>query len=197
MKRNKSATICSSSCSHATGPALAMVLLFASIAPRLFAQQDVHADLIAPASRKSAPTFHLVGESGKKMQVSDYRGRVVLLNFWATDCGGCILEIPSFVELQRAYAGKGFTSVGISMDISYEGLKDADEAWGRVRPFIANHKLNYPILMGDDLILKAYDMKAYPATYLIDKAGRIAAAYVGVVSKDNVASNIESLLSER
>ena len=77
----------------------------------------------SPANRKSAPAFQLVTKDGMKLQISDYRGKVVLLNFWATDCGGCVLEIPSFIELENAYKGKGFTAVGVSMDISYENLK--------------------------------------------------------------------------
>jgi len=174
-----------------------LMLLWAFITPALFGQQNVHAALIAPTARKPAPTFHLVGETGRTMQVSDYQGKVVLLNFWATDCGGCQLEIPSFIELQRTYKDKGFTAVGVAMDISYEQLKHSDEAWERVRPFMLDHKVNYPILMGDDSVLNAYALKAYPATYLIDKSGKIAATYVGVVNKDNVEANIQTLLSER
>jgi peroxiredoxin len=109
-----------------------------------------------------------------------------------------VLEIPSFIELEKAYKEKGFTAVGVSMDISYESLKDANEAWGRVRPFMAEKGINYPIAMGDDAISKAYALKAFPATYLIDKSGKIAVAYVGVViNKDNVETNIKRLLSER
>jgi peroxiredoxin len=109
-----------------------------------------------------------------------------------------VLEIPSFIEFEKAYKDKGFTAVGVSMDISYESLKDANEAWGRVRPFIQKHGINYPIAMGDDAISKAYALNSFPATYLIDKSGKIAVAYVGVViNKDNVATNIKSLLSEQ
>jgi peroxiredoxin len=178
--------------------AFIMALVWTCITPALFGQQDVHAAPTPPANRKSAPGFQLVTADGTKMQISDYRGKVVLLNFWATDCGGCVLEIPSFIELEKAYKDKGFTAVGVSMDISYEGLKDANEAWGRVRPFMAKHGVNYPIAMGDDAISKAYALNAFPATYLIDKSGKIAVAYVGVViNKDNVATNIKNLLSER
>jgi peroxiredoxin len=181
-------------------PKLGFIIVFVwmCIAPALFGQQDVHATLIPAANRKSAPAFQLVTQDGNKTQVSDYRGKVLLLNFWATDCGGCVLEIPSIIELEKAYKDKGFTAVGVSMDISYEDLKDANEAWGRVRPFIAKHGVNYPIAMGDDAISKAYALNAFPATYLIDKSGKIAIAYVGVlINKDNVATNINSLLSER
>src|ERR1700760_3361746 len=76
---------------------LIIFLVWTCIVPPLFSQQDVHAGLIPPANRKSAPAFQLVAENGRKMQISDYRGRVVLLNFWATDCGGCVLEIPSII----------------------------------------------------------------------------------------------------
>jgi peroxiredoxin len=166
--------------------------------PTLFGQQDVHAPLISSTKRQPAPAFELVSEDGTKIKISDYRGKVVLLNFWATDCGGCVLEIPSFIELEKTYKDKGFTAVGVSMDIPYESLKDANEAWARVRPFMAKHGVNYPIAMGDDAISKAYALNAFPATYLIDKSGKIAAAYVGVViNKDNVATNIKGLLSER
>lgn len=137
-------------------------------------------------------------ESGGKIRISDYRGKVVLLNFWATECGGCVLEIPSFIEIENAYKDKGFTAIGVSMDILYESLKDANEAWGKVRPFMATRGINYTIAMGDDAISRAYALNAFPATYLIDKSGRIAVAYVGVVvNKDNVATNIKNLLSEQ
>jgi peroxiredoxin len=177
-------------------PLLAL-LLFASAPARLFGQQGGHASLIPPANRKPAPSFDLMSDTGKKIPLSDYRGKVVLLNFWATDCGGCVLEIPSFIALQSAYRDKGFTAVGISMDVFYEDLKNADEAWSRVRPFAASHKMNYPILMGDQAVSNDYALKAYPATYLIDKSGRIAAQYVGeLVNKDNAEANLKKLLSE-
>jgi peroxiredoxin len=176
---------------------LIVAFVWMCITPALFGQQDVHAALTPVANRKPAPAFQLVTKDGTKMQLSDYRGKVVLLNFWATDCGGCVLEIPSFIELEKAYKDKGFTAVGVSMDISYEDLKGANEAWARVRPFIAKHGVNYPIAMGDDAISKAYALNAFPATYLIDKSGNIAVAYVGmVIDKGNVETNIKSLLAE-
>jgi peroxiredoxin len=175
-----------------------MVLVWACITPAAFSQQDVHAPLTPSADRKPAPAFQLMTEDGTKTQMSDYRGKVLLLNFWATDCGGCVLEIPSFIEIEKAYKGNGFSAVGVSMDISYEDLKNADEAWARVKPFAAKHGMNYPIAMGDDAISKAYALNSFPATYLIDKSGRIAVAYVGVViNKDNVETNIKNLLLER
>ncbi len=177
--------------------AVAIVLLWICAAPALSGQQDVHAPLTPPANRKPAPAFQLATEGGKKVQLSDYRGKVLLLNFWATDCGGCVLEIPSIIDLQKTYRDQGFTAVGVSMDISYEGLKNAAEAWSRVTPFVQKHAVNYPIAMGDDAISKAYALDSFPATYLIDKSGKVAAAYVGVlINKDAVGRNIHGLLSE-
>jgi peroxiredoxin len=184
-----------------TSSKLVLALLMASIgcfatSPYVYGQKDVRAVLIGKAARKPAPMFHLVGANGKTIQITDYHGKVILLNFWATKCGGCILEIPSFIDLHQKYQKSGFTAVGISADIPYEGLKSPDEAWQLVRPFMVSHKLNYPILMGNDSVIDAYGFQSYPATYLIDRSGNIAATYVGVVAKDDVEANIKALLAE-
>jgi peroxiredoxin len=174
-----------------------MLLLSWSLSTKAFGQQDVHATLIPVATRVAAPDFNLVDATGKQVGLSTYKGTVVLLNFWATECGGCIREIPYFVAIQSELKGNGFTAVGISMDRSYEKLKSADDAWGSVRPFVAQHKMNYPILMGDSSLLEAYKLNFLPMTYLIDRSGRIAAVYGGVVSKDDVEANLKTLLAER
>lgn len=127
---------------------------------------------------------------------SDYRGKIVLLDFRATECGGCKVEIPWFVDLEKSYRNKGLTVVGVSMDVLYENLKGANEAWNRVKPFVQSHKVNYPILMGEDRVTKAYDLQALPATYLIDRSGQIAATYIGLVEKSDVEGNILTLLRE-
>ena len=173
---------------------LALGLTFAS--PALQAQQNVHATLAAPSDRKPAPPFRLLDASGKPMQVPDYKGKVVALNFWATDCGGCKMEIPGFIELQQAYKDKGFTVLGIATDITYSNLTGPEQAWKQVTPFVATNHMNYPILMADDAVERAYAMQNLPATLLVDKSGRVAATYVGVVNKDDVESNIKKLLAE-
>jgi peroxiredoxin len=176
---------------------LAILLLISwPLSTKAFGQQDVHATLVPIATRVAAPDFSLVDATGKSVGLSTYKGSVVLLNFWATACGGCVLEIPYFVAMQSELKGEGFTAVGISMDTSYEKLKSADEAWGSVRPFVAQHKMNYPILMGDSSLLTTYKVTALPVTYLVDKSGRTAAVYVGVVSKEDVEANLKTLLSE-
>lgn len=180
------------------GMTAAIVLLVSlSVGARAFGQQNVHATLIPVATREAASAFELADATGKSVALSTYKGNVVLLNFWATPCGGCVLEIPYFVAMQTELRGDGFTAVGITLDRSYETLKSADEAWAEVKPFVALHKMNYPILMGDSSMLTAYNLDALPVTYLIDKSGRTAAVYVGVVSKEDVEANVKTLLAER
>jgi cytochrome c biogenesis protein CcmG/thiol:disulfide interchange protein DsbE len=174
-----------------------VALSLAVLSPALEGQQDAHAKVVASARRKPAPVFQLMDASGKSFQVSDYLGEVVLLNFWATECGGCLREIPSLIGLQTAYKDQGFAVVGVSADILYSNLKSPEAGWGQVNPFVASHHMNYPILMADDPVLIAYSAKSIPATFLIDKSGRIAATYVGIVNKDNIEANVKALLAEQ
>ncbi len=83
------------------------------------------------------------------------------------------------------------------MDIMYEDLKDASEAWARVKPFVAAHGMEYPILLDDGSVEKGFNVTALPATYLIDRAGRIAATYIGVVDSTDLDANIRTILAER
>ena len=174
--------------------AFPLALSLLCVSPVLWAQRDVRAPLIKISARAKAPAFQLTNETGVKVNLSDYRGKVIVLNFWATDCGGCVLEIPRLINVQRDLQHSDFTVVGIDMDMPYGGVKTADEAWKNVRPFTATHKMNYPVLMGDSAIEKLYGIDAYPASFIIDKAGRIAAKYVGIVDTANVEANVRTLL---
>lgn len=156
----------------------------------------VQAALKAPSARTEAPPFRLADATGRTERLTDYRGKVVLLNFWATDCGGCRLEIPWLVDIDRAFQEKSVAVIGISMDIWYEDLKNAAEAWAKVKPFVASHQITYPILMGDNEAAKRYNIQALPVTYLIDNHGRVAAMYVGLIDRENVKANINTLLAE-
>jgi len=156
----------------------------------------VQASLTAPASRTPAKEIALLDATGKILRLSDYRGRVVLLDFWATSCGGCVQEIPMFIEVAKAYKRRGLEAIGVSEDILYEDLKDANEAWLRVTPFARDRKMPYPVVMGDSRVTADYDVKALPLTLLIDKKGRIAARYIGVVEQKNLETNVKALLTE-
>jgi peroxiredoxin len=156
----------------------------------------VQAVLTAPNDRTLAPDFELKDTTGKIVRLSEYRGRVVLLDFWATTCAGCIQEIPMFVEVSKAYEGRGLATIGVSEDIAYADLKNADEAWDRVRPFVRDHQVPYLVLMGDSRVTADYRVKALPLTYLVDAKGRVAATYSGVVAHGNLEANIKALLTE-
>jgi peroxiredoxin len=183
--------------SNAPWTILLFALFMVAVLPHTAESATIRAALQPSDARKPAPMFRLLDAAGRAIRLSDYRGKIVLLNFWATDCGGCRLEIPSFLELDQSYKGKGLVVVGVSMDISYESLRDAQEGWSRVNPFVQAHRVNYRILMGDDEVTKLYGIEALPLTHLIDASGRIAATYVGIVDKNDIEANIKVLLKER
>jgi peroxiredoxin len=172
-------------------------LIFCLAAFSFASAADISVALEPEAARKPAPDFVLLNASGKLVPLSDFKGKPLLLDLWATHCGGCVKEIPSFIEIHHDYSGSGLAVVGISMDILYENLKGPVEAWRLVNPFVETHKVDYPILMGDDGIVKRYSVEALPVTYLIDRRGRIAAKYVGIVDRANIEANIKMLLAER
>lgn len=158
---------------------------------------DISVAIQPAATRKPAPDFVLLNASGKPVSLPAFKGKPLLLDLWATKCGGCVKEIPSFIELHHAHAANGLAVIGISMDILYEDLKGPAEAWSLVNPFVQGRHVDYPILMGDDAITKLYSVTALPVTYLIDRRGRIAARYVGIVDRANIETNIKLLLAER
>ena len=148
----------------------------------------VRAALQPAHQRKSAPEFSLQDSTGKTINLKNYHGRVLLLDFWATWCHGCKEEIPWFAEFKRKYAARGLTVVGVSLD---------DDGWTKVRPFITNAKVPYQILLGNDAIAKKYGIERMPDTFLIDRSGRIAAAYIGLVDKEDVEKNLQAMLAQR
>lgn len=175
---------------------LVSVLLVCSVA-LLTAQQPIRSALLAESNRAAAPAFRLRDARGKAVQLRDYRGKPVVLNFWATECGGCKVELPTFISLDRVYKGKGLTVLGVSMDVMYSDLQGAEAGWSQVNPFLRTRHLDYPIVLDDGSAEKAFNITAIPATYLIDRAGRIAATYVGVVDPNDIEANVKSLLAER
>ena len=138
------------------------------------------------SKRKSAPNFALKDANGKLVHLADYQGKVELLDFWATWCGPCGVEIPWFTEFQRKYKDRGFEVLGVSMD---------DDGWKAINPFVAMKKVNYRVLLGDDKTGDLYGgLEALPTTFVIDRDGRIASVHVGLVDKKDFQNAIEKLL---
>ncbi len=136
--------------------------------------------------RHKAPDFALKDADGKLVHLSDYRGKVVLLDFWATWCGPCKIEIPWFIDFQRKDQDKGLVVLGVSMD---------DEGWEVVKPFVAREKMNYRVLIGNDETAQLYGgIDALPTTFLIDREGKIAAVHVGLADRREFENGIEQLL---
>jgi peroxiredoxin len=158
--------------------------------------RPVQARLQLPELRQPASGFALKDGKGHLVRLSHFRGRVVLVDFWATACGGCVQEIPTFVEIANAYQGRGLQTMGVSEDIVYENLKGPEDAWARVTPFIREYRVPYLIVMGDERELKTYDIQALPLTYLVDRTGRVAAVYSGIVDRANIEANVQALLAE-
>src|SRR5450432_2057819 len=163
-----------------------------------FAQAQGNSDqrelLIAERQRKPAPNFILTDAKGDTINLSAYKGKVVLLDFWATWCGGCKTEIPWYMEFDAKYKDRGLAVIGVSMD---------EDGWKSVRPFMALEKdpetgghtaMKYPVVIGSDSLAKRYHLTSMPMTLLIDREGRVAVSHSGMVDKNDWESKIRSLL---
>jgi peroxiredoxin len=126
----------------------------------------------ASAKGKSAPEFALKDANGQTVHLADYKGKVVLLDFWATWCGPCKIEIPWFMEFEQQFKDRGFAVVGVSMD---------EDGWTAVKPYLVRMKVNYRILLGNDQVGTQYGgVDSLPTTFLIDRQGKIASVHIGV-----------------
>jgi peroxiredoxin len=145
------------------------------------------ADLTPPDARKAAADFTLAASKGAPIKLSSYKGRVVLLDFWATWCTGCKTEIPWYMKFLDKYKDRGLSVVGVALD---------DDGWKSVRPFLEEHKINYPIVIGSWDLGDRFGFNSMPATLLIDRNGKIADMRVGMVDKDAFDREIQILLKE-
>ena len=137
---------------------------------------------------EAAPSFTLQDLNGKPVNLSDFKGKVVILDFWATWCPPCVMEIPHFIELHEQYKDQGFAMVGISLDRQGVGV---------VESFVQKYRVNYPILMADGQVDKAYGgITGIPTTFVIDAAGNIRQKYVGYRDKAVFEADIKALLAE-
>jgi cytochrome c biogenesis protein CcmG/thiol:disulfide interchange protein DsbE len=133
-----------------------------------------------------APAFTLQDTNGKTVNLSDYKGKVVILDFWATWCPPCRAEIPNFVELQKEYGKQGLAVIGVSLD---EGGVPGVAAFAKAQG------INYPIVMGNQDVAAAYGgIEAIPTTFVIDAKGNIVAQHQGYTEKSEFEAEIKKLL---
>jgi thiol-disulfide isomerase/thioredoxin len=146
----------------------------------------------APAAghlTRSAPDFSLESLDGKTTRLSDFRGKAVLLNFWATWCGPCKIEIPWFVDLQNEYGSQGLQIVGVAMD---DGSKED------IAKFAKDMGMNYPILIGKDSVGDAYGgVDGLPQSFLITRDGKIIDRLIGLRGKAEVEDAIKKALDAK
>jgi thiol-disulfide isomerase/thioredoxin len=133
-----------------------------------------------------APPISLIDIEGKKLDLADYKGKVVVLDFWATWCGPCRIEIPGLIEMQSKYASRGFSVIGISMD---------DES-GSVVEFYKEFKMNYPVAVGNQRVGEIYGgIFGLPTTFLIGRDGRIYAKHTGAPDPAVIEEEVLQLLA--
>lgn len=140
-----------------------------------------------PGAKAANLNFTVKDVNGKSVSLASYKGKVILLDFWATWCAPCQVEIPWFVEFQQKYKDRGFVVLGVSVDDTPEQLK----------PFVTKFKMNYPVLvgLGEDALQEAYGpLWGLPTTYIIDRQGRACHKHMGLGKKDEFEKQILGLL---
>jgi thiol-disulfide isomerase/thioredoxin len=141
----------------------------------------------SPAARPANLTLTLKDLDNIDVTLSAFKGKVILLNFWATWCGPCKIETPWFVDLQDRYGKEGLQVVGISLDDPLELLK----------PYAAQYKMNYPVLQGrgHDEVMSAYGfITSLPTTFIISREGKLCAKHIGATKREGYESQVKGLL---
>ncbi|MFB0519476.1 MAG: peroxiredoxin family protein [Acidobacteriota bacterium] len=137
------------------------------------------------SSSSPAPDFALPDLEGKTVKLSDFKGKVIIIDFWATWCPPCVKEIPHFIELYEQYKENGFQMIGIAIQSG---------SATNVKQFVEEHGINYPILMGNKEITREYGgINAIPTTFVIDRQGRIVQKYIGYRDKEVFENQLKAL----
>lgn len=143
----------------------------------------------AEAATTAAPEWQLNDPDGQSVKLSDFKGKVVILDFWATWCPPCRAEIPGFIELQKRYSGQGLTVVGVSLDTAGASV---------VKSFIKRVGMNYPVVIGNEKTAADYGgITAIPTTFVLDRNGNIVTSHQGFASQVVFESEIRPLLEQK
>ncbi len=173
----------------------ALLFIFAACSTKQQAdsgQQEKKPPPLVQKSAQKAPLFSLQNADGQTINAAEFKGKVLILDFWATWCPPCREEIPHFIELQNQYGAQGLQVVGISVD---------QQGWSVVKPFIQANGINYPILMYTEDVYRDYQELIEPAmrggipfTFIIDRQGNVREKFVGYRDKSVFESAIKPLL---
>ncbi len=164
---------------------LAFLMAMTAVLPGLANSSRAQAETPTASAHGSAPLFSRPDLDHRQVSLAAYRGKVVVLNFWATWCAPCLMEMPRFVEWQQQYGGRGLQVIGVSMDDEATPVRAAYKKLG----------LNYPVLMGDEKLGQMYGgVLGLPVTFLIDAQGKIRFKHEGAVDLSAMEREIQSLL---
>jgi thiol-disulfide isomerase/thioredoxin len=148
-----------------------------------------------PPSGAAAPEVTFKDLDGKDVPLDQYKGKVVLVNFWATWCEPCQVEIPWLIEMQQKYSSKGFTILGVDVDDEGNNVVSAYTAKERFNVNGEKLPMNYPILRGNDAVADKFGgLLGYPTSFLISRDGKIVKKVQGLVDYDEIKNAIEGQL---
>ena len=149
---------------------------------------------------KPAPDFTLDNLQGRPVSLASYRGKAVMINFWATWCGPCKIETPWLVQLRDKYASQGFEVLGVSSqgdDVTPKQKTAWDKDKADIEKFAQQDKLPYPVLLGGDSIAKPYGgVDALPTSFFLNRKGVVVAATMGLTSESELEANIQKALKD-
>lgn len=151
---------------------------------------------VSPLINQPAPAFTLEDLSGKKVSLANYKGKAVLVNFWATWCAPCKIETPWLVDLRNQYAAQGFEILGVSTDdLDPDDKKMLTQEKQEIAKFVQQQHMPYPVLIDGDKISKPYGgLDALPTSFFVNRDGTVVAAQLGLTSKEDIEGNIRKAM---
>jgi cytochrome c biogenesis protein CcmG/thiol:disulfide interchange protein DsbE len=159
---------------------------------------DAAPQYASPLLGKPAPAFTLEDLSGRKVSLADYKGKALLLDFWATWCAPCRIETPWLIELRNQYADRGFEVLAISADdLDRRDPARLNSEKREISRFAQRMRMPYPVLLDADSISQPYGgLDALPTSFFVDRNGTVVAAQMGLTSKDEIEANIRKALGK-